>query len=199
MPITITNLVAPKPQGVNLAEDVVKIKNALNRIPILQGGLLEVFPNLKLDETNGTFDDKLLAAIQAFQLRHFGWNGADGKIFPNSITIGKINELLPQEEKPSETATLTGSNMFLIQLSPLFILWGDSIYLIIDDIQNNQRGKFIVSIRNNQEKKYAKQQRILWTGPPILLKDFNNSDFEYITAARAGRMLGENSYTYCHN
>ena len=75
-------------------------------------------------------------------------------------------------------------------------MWGDAIYLIIDDIQNNQRGKFKVSNHYAAEKHYVKQQRIIWMGPPILIKDFDKADFEYITAARAGRMLGENSYTY---
>ena len=99
MAISISNLVGPKPQGVNLPEDVLKIKKALNQISIANGGLLEALPNLKLDETNGIFDQKLLEAIQRFQIRHFGWSGADCKIYPNGVTIGKINELLPQPKK----------------------------------------------------------------------------------------------------
>jgi hypothetical protein len=160
----------------------------LNRIPILQGGLLEVFPNLKLDESSGNFDDKLLAAIQAFQLRHFGWNGADCKIYPNSITIGKINELLPQEEKPAETEAKT--NIFFLMISPAtFLSNGDQIYLKFDDIQNRQSAKYKVdgafsSIYPDQQPEvYTNQQRILWQGPALSVKDFNQADFQYGTNA----------------
>lgn len=188
MAITISNLVGPKPQGVNLPEDVLKIKKSLNQISIANGGLLEALPNLKLDETNGIFDQKLLEAIQRFQIRHFGWNGADGKIFPNSITIGKINELSPQEEKPAETEAKT--NIFFLMISPAtFLTSGDQIYLKFDDIQNRQSAKYKVDgawgyiAPEQKAETYTNQQRILWQGPALSVKDFDQADFLYGTQA----------------
>lgn len=189
MPVTISNLVAPKPQGVNLPEDVAKIKKALNQISVINGGLFEALPNLKLDETNGTFDPKLQAAIQGFQLRHFGWNGADGKIFPNSVTIAKINELLPHEVAPVETEAKT--NIFFLMISPSkFVSNGDQIFLKFDDIQNRQSAKYRVDgafafiYPDQKPESYTSQQRILWQGPALSVKDFDQADFQYGTNAR---------------
>lgn len=188
MAIKITNLVGPKPQGVNFPEDVLKVKNSLNQISAVNGGLLEALPNLKLDETSGIFDQKLFEAIQRFQIRHFGWAGADGKIYPNGTTIGKINELLPQEEKPIETEAKT--NIFFLMISPAtFISDGDQIYLKLDDIQNRQSAKYRVDgafgfvYPDQKPEAYTNQQRILWQGPSLSVKGFDQADFQYGTNA----------------
>jgi hypothetical protein len=190
MAIKITNLVGPKPQGVNFPEDVLKVKNSLNQISAVNGGLLEALPNLKLDETSGIFDQKLFEAIQRFQIRHFGWAGADGKIYPNGTTIGKINELLPDQEKPVETEPEAKTNIFFLMISPaLHIIFGDMIYLKFDDILNRQSAKYIVEsdayiAPDQKPQNYTNQQRILWQGPALSVKGFDQADFQYGTHAR---------------
>lgn len=74
--------------GVNIPKDVQTIQESLNRIPIDQGGAQ---PPLKLD---GIAGPKTNAAIQKFQIKHFGWSGADGRVDPGRQTLAKINEIL---------------------------------------------------------------------------------------------------------
>ena len=81
----------------NLPIDVTKIQNALNRISPDDGGpAVPLIPN-------GICDSKTVEVIQKFQLRHFGWSGADGIINPNGQTIAKINAVLssPYIKPPS--------------------------------------------------------------------------------------------------
>jgi hypothetical protein len=75
-------------RGRNLHHDTVTIQDALNRVPAAQGG---ANPPLTADGICGA---RTIAAIQAFQLKHFGWNGADGLVEPNRQTIAKLNEIL---------------------------------------------------------------------------------------------------------
>ncbi|CAN5211816.1 hypothetical protein BH10ACI1_BH10ACI1_23200 [soil metagenome] len=81
----------------NLPIDVTKIQNALNRISPDDGGpAIPLIPN-------GFCDSRTVEVIQKFQLRHFGWSGADGIINPNGQTIARINEVLssPYVKPPS--------------------------------------------------------------------------------------------------
>ena len=68
--------------------DVGNIQDALGRIKPADGGAV---PPLVID---GLCGKKTIDAIQKFQLKHFGWSGADGKIFPDGQTLKKINEIL---------------------------------------------------------------------------------------------------------
>jgi hypothetical protein len=43
---------------------------------------------------------KTIKAIQMFQLKHFGWSGADGLVEPDKITIAQINVLLGGAQFP---------------------------------------------------------------------------------------------------
>jgi hypothetical protein len=74
--------------GRNLPADTVTIQDALNRVPLDQGGAK---PPLDVD---GKCGPKTKGAIQAFQIKHFGWKGADGLVEPNRQTIAKLNEIL---------------------------------------------------------------------------------------------------------
>lgn len=81
----------------NFSVDVTKIQNAFNRISPDDGGpAVPLIPN-------GICDSKTVEVIQKFQLRHFGWSGADGIISPNGQTITRINEVLssPNAKPPS--------------------------------------------------------------------------------------------------
>src|SRR5687767_11994365 len=73
--------------GVNRPNDVATIQSALNDVPADQG---RPAPPLKVD---GICGPKTKNGIQSFQLKHFGWKGADGRVDPDQQTIAKLNEL----------------------------------------------------------------------------------------------------------
>jgi len=72
----------------NRANDVGVIQDALNRVSPAEGG---PSPLLVKD---GICGPKTKNAIQQFQLKQFGWSGADGKINPGGQTITRLNELV---------------------------------------------------------------------------------------------------------
>lgn len=72
--------------GANKPDDVSAIQYCLDQVPPVDGG---PNPPLKID---GVCGPKTTAAIQNFQLKHFGWPGADGRIDPGKQTIQKLNE-----------------------------------------------------------------------------------------------------------
>lgn len=74
--------------GHNLPNDTVTVQDALNRVPPGQG---RATPPLDVE---GSCGPKTIKAIQEFQLKHFGWGGADGLVEPGKQTIAKLNELL---------------------------------------------------------------------------------------------------------
>jgi hypothetical protein len=73
------------PKSKNLGTDVKTIQELLNRIVPDQGGPA---PPLKVD---GICGPKTQNAIQRFQLKHFGWPGADGRVDPTGPTLGKMD------------------------------------------------------------------------------------------------------------
>jgi len=77
-------------RGRNIAADVKTIQELLNGVAPADGGPQ---PILKVDGLCGPKTEK---AIQEFQLRHFGWKGADGRVDPNGQTLAKLNELNAQ-------------------------------------------------------------------------------------------------------
>lgn len=72
--------------GANKKEDVFNIQYGLDQVPPVDGG---PEPLLKID---GICGPKTIAAIRNFQMKHFGWQGADGRIDPGRQTIQKLNE-----------------------------------------------------------------------------------------------------------
>jgi hypothetical protein len=74
-------------RGANRRDDVLTIQNLLNRIDPAKGG-----PTVKLDP-DGRAGTKTNGAIQRFQLEHFGFKGADGRVDPGGRTLAKLNEL----------------------------------------------------------------------------------------------------------
>jgi hypothetical protein len=71
----------------NIYDDVFNIQYALDKVPPIDGG---PSPQLVID---GKCGPKTVKAIQNFQLKHFGWSGADGKIEPNKQTHRKLIEI----------------------------------------------------------------------------------------------------------
>lgn len=72
--------------GVNRPDDVTTVQELLNQVPTNSGGAA---PPLRPD---GLCGNKTIRAIQEFQLHHFGWSGADGKVNPDGETLRKLNE-----------------------------------------------------------------------------------------------------------
>lgn len=91
--VTISSSVGLR--STNLAFDVTKIQNALNRITPAYGGPM---PPLVPD---GACGPKTTEAIQKFQLKQFGWSGMDGKINPHGETLARINAILAKPQEPS--------------------------------------------------------------------------------------------------
>ncbi|HKC50593.1 MAG TPA: hypothetical protein VKF60_07350 [Myxococcota bacterium] len=74
----------------------------LNEVPVAQGGPL---PKLEVD---GLCGPQTIDKIQKFQLAHFGWSGADGRVDPGGPTHAKLNEFDdkgPREPDPVTTDT----------------------------------------------------------------------------------------------
>jgi hypothetical protein len=75
-------------RGKNVPEDVLKVQDALNAIPPSAGG------QAVLLSPDGIAGPKTKKAIQAFQLAHFGWKIADGRVDPGGKTWEKLVSLL---------------------------------------------------------------------------------------------------------
>lgn len=72
--------------GANRRPDVATVQELLNRVSPSRGG-----PAPPLD-VDGLCGPLTIRAIQEFQLHHFGWSGADGRVDPGRRTIRKLNE-----------------------------------------------------------------------------------------------------------
>jgi hypothetical protein len=72
--------------GKNLPPDVEIVQSLLNNVPPTEGG-----PARPLRVSGGCGQDTI-DAIQRFQLHHFGWSGADGRVDPDHQTLAKLNE-----------------------------------------------------------------------------------------------------------
>ncbi len=88
MPTSVTFLTASvgRMGGVNRPDDVTKVQKLLNKVPLTEGG-----PKVPL-AVDGICGQKTIGAIQRFQLHHFGWKGADGRVDPYGPTIAKLDE-----------------------------------------------------------------------------------------------------------
>lgn len=97
--------------GGNFSSDVVKIQDALNQVPPEKGGAA---PELEID---GVCGPKTKSAIQAFQLKHFGWKGSDGLIEPGKQTLAKLNEILGRKKGTGGSRDLVASSVIRLALS----------------------------------------------------------------------------------
>jgi Putative peptidoglycan binding domain len=76
----LTAPVGAPPRSRNLSGDVYEVQRALNRFSPIDGG---PSPPLVVDSICGS---KTIAAIRNFQLKKFGWSGADGVVDPGQQT-----------------------------------------------------------------------------------------------------------------
>jgi hypothetical protein len=72
--------------GVNRPADVLNVQELLNQVPVGAGGP-RIFLNPDMQ-----CGSKTIEAIQKFQLFHFGWKGADGRVDPDGQTLRKLNQ-----------------------------------------------------------------------------------------------------------
>jgi hypothetical protein len=84
--LTISAPVGEK--GKNHPEDVLKVQDTLNAIPPTAGG------QAVLLSVDGVAGPKTRKAIQEFQLAHFGWKIADGRVDPDGKTWERMVSLL---------------------------------------------------------------------------------------------------------
>jgi hypothetical protein len=92
--------------GVNFPNDVTVVQELLNRVPQTSGG-----PPVKL-QVDGVCGPMTRDAIQKFQMRQFGFGGADGRVDPNGRTLAKLNEFDPGvPSPPSPFPPLTTSSV----------------------------------------------------------------------------------------
>lgn len=80
-------------RGVNVIIDVMTVEELLNGVSPENGG-----PATDL-EVDGQSNHELELAIHRFQLKQFGWSGADARVDPGHQTIRRLNEL--QEGPPT--------------------------------------------------------------------------------------------------
>jgi hypothetical protein len=71
----------------NRPDDVRNIQQLINNVPEQEGGLRE---DRKL-VVDGLCGPNTKDAIAKFQVKHFGWSGADGKVEPGKQTLAKLN------------------------------------------------------------------------------------------------------------
>jgi peptidoglycan hydrolase-like protein with peptidoglycan-binding domain len=145
MPKTISASVGLR--GHNLEDDVVTIQTLLNKVPPSQGG---PDPVLAVD---GICGPKTRGAIQRFQLDHFGWSGADGRVDPGQQTLAKLNEFDPDPLPPPPIIPPTPeplSSDFVIVPS----FQGD---VFTPPITPTQFTYLILDVTNNRERVYQLQ------------------------------------------
>src|SRR4051812_45048260 len=87
--------------GKNSPDDVVTVQQLLFQVPLNQGATT---PAVEID---GLCGPKTIGAIQKFQLHHFGWGGADGRVNPGGPTLAKLNvfDLKPTAPTPATVRT----------------------------------------------------------------------------------------------
>ena len=94
--------------GVNRPDDVRTVQQLLNQVPLTAGG-----PKPPLDP-DGKCGPKTITAIQTFQIHHFGWPGADGRVDPNGRTHTKLNEF----DQPAATGARKLSTLSIRRVGP---------------------------------------------------------------------------------
>lgn len=128
--------------GINRSADVVTVQELLNKVPPDKGGPQ---PLLVVDGISGP---KTRAAIQKFQLHHFGWKGADSRVDPGQQTLAKLNEFdtvpvppppppPPKPEPVSMDFVIVPSHQGQEFLSP--VTSSQFTYLILDVTNNLER------------------------------------------------------------
>ena len=161
--------------GVNRVEDVRKVQHALNKVPKSAGG-----PSKPLDP-DGKCGPKTIEAIQLFQIKQFGWKGADGRVDVNGPTHQKLNEY--DSGIPPTVETIPTSESFSVRIDSIVkqkdVEWQ---LLITDEANVISRVYRLEQLVPWPKDKYGGK----WGKPyplsmpkPITVTDFHDAKFGY--------------------
>jgi len=134
--------------GVNRPPDVRNVQELLNQVPPSDGG-----PATPL-EVDGICGPKTIRAIQMFQLHHFGWSGADGRVDPDGPTLAKLNEYDGPQVLQPHVLTIRRSTLPGTLLQPEK---PEHWFFEITDSRNGQRA--VYHLGEPHEHKYVKIPR----------------------------------------
>jgi hypothetical protein len=141
-------------RGVNLLKDVVTVQRLLNKVPPSEGG-----PAKPLDD-DGSAGTKTNTAIQLFQLHHFGWSGADGRVDPGQQTLAKLNTFDPEPTAPSPVPVPPKPDPLSSDFAIIPAFQGD----VFPDGANSTHFTYkVVDLTNNRERIY---QLVFGPGAP---------------------------------
>lgn len=178
--------------------DVVAVQDALNRVPLDQGGT----PPHKKIPTTGTCGPQTIEAIQLFQLKQFGWPGADGKIFPGGETHSRLNQILGNgsvvTEPQSQIDLTTNSFIFHFYTGPMkpgrlkpskFIHALEDVWIEIEGVLIEQSARYVVrqskTLSPRTDEPFGSSEAVSWPGAPISLDAFDNAGFSFVTRSTA--------------
>jgi hypothetical protein len=161
--------------ALNLMSDVKVVQELLNQVPMASGG-----PNLKLI-VNGNCGTDTNDAIQCFQMRHFGFSGADGRVDPGGPTLKKLNEF----DTPGSPGTLPYDAGQLIGKIERF-LGSVDVVSFAGDGQTRQPARVGMTLRSNMLVRnndhnsgvwirLASGQRIAMTGSAVSMLTFDSA------------------------
>jgi hypothetical protein len=125
--------------GKNRPDDVIVVQSLLNRIAPAKGG-----PSVKL-KVDGKAGPKTKNAIQTFQLEHFGWKGADGRVDPNGPTLAKLNELAGPPTPDSPVGPIVGGSFVVRQATAAAQMTNpnNDFFFEVQDVVGKQRVRYI--------------------------------------------------------
>jgi hypothetical protein len=129
--------------GVNHPDDVKTVQQLLNKVPAHSGG-----PAPPLDP-DGKCGPKTIAAIQNFQLKHFGWKGADGRVDPNGPTHTLLNMFdspvpAPPPVAPTPQANPTSTKFVIHRMGSAtsFNSRDENLFFQVFDMKNGLVGDY---------------------------------------------------------
>lgn len=162
--------------GINHVEDVRKVQHALNKVPKSAGG-----PPKPLDP-DGKCGAKTIEAIQLFQIKHFGWKGADGRVDVNGPTHQKLNEY-DTGITPPTVETIPTSESFSVRIDSDFKKRDVEWRLLITDEANEISRLYRLEQTVHWPKERFGEE---WSKPtpfprlkPISVTDFHGAKFGY--------------------
>ncbi|HUQ93202.1 MAG TPA: peptidoglycan-binding domain-containing protein [Bryobacteraceae bacterium] len=151
--------------GRNQPGDTKTVQELLNNVPLSEGG-----PSPRL-EVDGKCGPLTKAAIQKFQLKHFGWKGADGRVDPDGPTLAKLNTFdkkpdIPVPPKPVEVVIPESTDFFIIHMSAKKVSVGgeDDLFFLVADIKNNILAVYWIDAARRGKPTVAIPQGNNWAG-----------------------------------
>jgi hypothetical protein len=168
---TISDSVGEK--GRNLEADVMTVQQLLNGVLPAFGG-----PAVKL-KVDGICGPKTKAAIRNFQVKQFGFSGADGRVDRDKQTLARLNVLSfgsldpPKPPDGPSPSILPESNRFVIQRMGTEESFGEKdedLFFQIVDMTNGFRAVYFM--KRSPDHSTTAQPQLTFKGPS---RSFNTS------------------------